>query len=95
MEHGKTYCEAETTVNGESRDTLMDATGAMAEVEEASAFESIPEAAQRALRTKAGSGKILSVESVTKGSAVSYEAVIEKNGKKSEAAVNFDGSVNK
>jgi len=37
----------------------------------------------------------LRVESVTKGSTVSYEAVIRKNGKKSEVAVNSDGSVNK
>jgi uncharacterized membrane protein YkoI len=95
VEHGKTYYEAETTVNGKSRDILMDSTGAVVEVEEATAFESIPEAAQRALRTKAGSGKILSVESVTKGSVVSYEAVIQKNGRKSEIAVNSDGSVNK
>jgi predicted aspartyl protease len=95
VEHGRTYYEAETTVNGKSRDILMDSTGAVVEVEEATAFESIPEAAQRALRTKAGSGKILSVESVTKGSVVSYEAVIQKNGRKSEIAVNSDGSVNK
>jgi predicted aspartyl protease len=95
VERGKTYYEAETTVNGKSRDILMDATGAIVEVEEATAFETIPEAAQRALRTKAGSGKILRVESVTKGATVSYEAVIEKNGKKSEIAVNADGSVNK
>ena len=90
VERGKTYYEAETTVNGKSRDILMDASGAIVEVEEATAFESIPEAAQKALRTKAGSGKILRVESVTKGSTV-----IEKNGKRSEVAVNAGGSVNK
>jgi predicted aspartyl protease len=93
--HGKTYYEAETTVNGRSRDILMDATGAIVEVEEATALESIPGAAQKALRIKAGSGKILRVESVTKGPTVSYEAVIRKNGKKSEIAVNSDGGVNK
>jgi uncharacterized membrane protein YkoI len=95
VERGKTYYEAETTLNGKSRDILMDATGAIVEVEEATALENIPEAAQKALRTNAGSGKILRVESVTKGSTVSYEAVIEKNGKRSEVAVNADGSVNK
>jgi len=95
VEHGKTYYEAETTVNGKSRDILMDATGAIVEVEEAIALGSIPEAVKRTLRAKAGSGRILSVESVTKGSTVSYEAVVEKNGKKSEVAVNSDGSVNK
>ncbi len=95
VEHGKTFYEAETTVNGKSRDVLMDSAGAIVEVEEAVALESIPAPAQQALKTRAGSGKILRVESVTRGSAVSYEAVIEKNGRKSEAAVNSDGSVNK
>jgi hypothetical protein len=82
VERGKTYYEAETTVNGKSRDILMDATGAIVEVKEATAFESIPDAAQKALRTKAGSGKILRVESVTKGSTVGYEAVIEKTARR-------------
>ena len=95
VEHGNTYYEAETTVDGKSRDILMDATGAIVEVEEATAFAGIPAAARKALQTKAGSGKILSVESVTRGSTVSYEAVIERNGKKSEVAVNADGSVHK
>jgi len=95
VDHGKTYYEAETTVDGKSRDILMDATGVIVEVEEATAFAGIPAAARKALQTKAGSGKILSVESVTRGSTVSYEAVIERNGKKSEVAVNADGSVHK
>ena len=73
----------------------MDASGAIMEVEEATAFESIPEAAQKALQAKAGSGRILRVESVTRGSAVSYEAVIEKGGNKSEVAVNSDGGDHK
>jgi hypothetical protein len=46
---------------------------------------SIPEPAQKALPTKAGADNILKVESVTNASTVSYEAVIEKNGKKSES----------
>jgi len=49
VEGGKTYYEAETTVNGKSRDILMDEAGAIVEVEEATPFESIPEAAREAL----------------------------------------------
>ena len=45
-----------------SRDILMDASGAIVEVEEATAFDSLPEAARKALRTNAGSGKILRVK---------------------------------
>ena len=91
VENGKTFYEAETRVNGKSRDILIDPTGAVVEVEEAVALESIPEAARKGLQGKAGSGKIVSIESVTKGSVVSYEAVVLKNGKKSEIAVSADG----
>ena len=95
VENGKTFYEAETTVNGKSRDILMDATGAIVEVEEATALESIPEGARKTIAARAGSGKIVKLETVTRGSAVSYEAVIQKDGKKSEVAVNADGSVKK
>src|SRR5207244_2730538 len=93
VENGKTFYEAETTVNGKSRDFLIDPTGAVVEVEETTTLDSIPEAAQKAFKIAAGSGKILSVETVTKGSAVSYEAVIQKGSRKSEMAVNADGSI--
>ena len=91
VENGKTSYEAETTVNGKSRDVEMDVSGAIVEVEEATELGSIPPAARKALESRAG--KILKVESVTKDSVVSYEAVIEKNGKKSEVAVSASGVV--
>jgi uncharacterized membrane protein YkoI len=93
VEDGKTFYEAETVVNGKTRDILIDPTGAVVEVEEAVALDSIPEAARKALQCRAGSGKILSVESVTKGPVVSYEAVIKKDGKKSEVSVSADGTL--
>ncbi|HUK16271.1 MAG TPA: hypothetical protein VLW65_07640 [Bryobacteraceae bacterium] len=93
IEKGKTFYEAETTVNGKSRDVLMDADGTVVEVEEATTLAAIPESARQAFQKQAGAaGKILSVETVTKGSAVDYEAVIQKGGKKSEVAVHTDGS---
>lgn len=93
VENGKTYYEAETTVNGKSRDVLIDADGTVVEVEEATTLAAIPEPARKALQQQAGaSGKILRVETVTKGSVVNYEAVIQKGGKKSEVAVHSDGS---
>ncbi len=95
VENGQTFYEAETVVNGKNRDVLIDVNGAVVEVEEATTLASIPEAAQKALKAAAGSGKILGVETVTKGSVVSYEAVIQKGGKKSEVAVNADGSLKK
>ena len=93
VENGKTFYEAETTLNGKSRDVLMDAAGAVVEVEEATTLAAIPEAARKAFQKQAGSaGKILSVETVTKGTVTDYEAVIQKGGKKSEVAVHADGS---
>jgi uncharacterized membrane protein YdfJ with MMPL/SSD domain len=48
-----------------------------------------------AIQKAAQNGKVLKVETVTKGSAVSYEAVVSKNGKKSEVAVEADGTIKK
>jgi uncharacterized membrane protein YkoI len=92
VENGKTFYEIETIVNGKSRDLLVDPTGRIVELEEATTFESVPAAVKAALAPK---GKILKIETVTKGGAVSYEAVVSKNGKKSEIAVEADGAIKK
>ncbi len=91
IEHGKTYYEAETTVNGKSRDILIDPNGTIVEIEESVTLESLPEAARSGLKRAAGIGKILRVESITRGSTVSYEALIERHGEKVEASVSADG----
>jgi len=93
IENGKTYYEAETTVNGKSRDILIDPGGTIVEVEESVTLESLPIAARAGLERVAGSGRILRIESVTRESVVTYEAVIERHGKKSEVSVNADGSL--
>jgi uncharacterized membrane protein YkoI len=95
VEKGKTMYEVETTVNGKSRDLLIDASGALVSVEEPVAIDTIPAAAKAALEKLAVGGKIKSVESVTKGQTVTYEAVIAKGLKKSEVVVAADGSVQK
>lgn len=95
VEKGRTMYEVETMLNGKSRDLLIDATGALVSVEEPVAIESIPAAAKAALDRLAAGGKIKSVESVTKGQTVTYEAVIAKGLKKSEVVVAADGSVQK
>jgi uncharacterized membrane protein YkoI len=93
IENGKTFYEAETTVDGKSRDVLIDPDGKVVEVEEATTLTAVPDAARKAFQQQAGaSGKIVSVETVTKGPVVDYEAVIQKGGKKSEFAVHADGS---
>jgi uncharacterized membrane protein YkoI len=95
VENGKTFYEAETRVNGKSRDILIDPTGAVVEVEEETTLDSVPAPVKATLEKAAQTGKILKVETVTKGNAVSYEAVVSKNGKKSEVAVDADGTIKK
>ena len=60
-ENGQTYYEAEMTINGHSKDVLMDATGAIVEVEEQVTLDSLPAAVKDGLQAKAGKGKLLKV----------------------------------
>jgi hypothetical protein len=87
--------EAETVVNGRSRDFVIDAAGTVVEVEDEVALDSIPAPTKAAIEKSAGIGKILKVESVTKGTTVTYEAELLKAGKKSEVAVAADSSAQK
>jgi hypothetical protein len=91
-EHGQTYYEAEMTVNGHSKDVLIDTSGAVVEIEEQVALDSVPANVQQGLQAKAGRGKILKVESLTKhDKLVAYEAVVQTAGKKKEIQVGPDG----
>ena len=81
--------KVETKLNGRTRDLLFDAAGALIEVEEEVASDTLPAAVQTALKAR---GKVQKVEAVTKGSVVTYEAEIEKNGKKSEVVVDGRGN---
>src|SRR5712692_1234527 len=74
IEKGKTFYEAETTVNGRTRDLLFDANGQLVEVEEELSLDTLPAAVKAAF--EGAQGKVMKVESVTKGQAVTYEAVI-------------------
>jgi uncharacterized membrane protein YkoI len=94
-ENGKTTYEAETAVNGKSRDVSFDKTGAIVGVEQEVDLDSLPVASKAAIQKKVGSGKLKKVESVTEGKSVSYEATIEKAGKSSEVGVNADGTPHK
>jgi hypothetical protein len=92
-EKGQTFYEAETSVNGRSKDILIDPTGAIVEIEEQVAFDSLPSAVKAGLQAKAGQGKILKVESLTRhGKLVAYEAKIQTAGKKKEIQVGPDGT---
>jgi hypothetical protein len=91
-ENGQTYYEAEMTMNGHGRDVLIDKSGAVVEVEQQILFELLPASVREALQAKAGKGKILKVESITKHDRlVAYEAKILTGTKKSEVQVGPDG----
>jgi uncharacterized membrane protein YkoI len=92
MENGRLNYEMQLTVNGKTRDISIDANGAITEIEDQVDFASLPDAVQAGLRKKAGAGKILKVESLTKkNKIVAYEAVVETAGKKKEVQVGPDG----
>jgi hypothetical protein len=91
-ENGQTYYEAEMTVSGHSKDVVIDASGAVVEIEEQVALDSLPAAVKDGLQAKAGKGELLTVESITKhDKLVAYEAKVQKDGKKSEVQVGPDG----
>jgi hypothetical protein len=91
-EKGQTFYEAEMMVNGHSKDVLIAADGAVVEVEEQVVLDSLSADVKAGLQSKAGKGKILKVESLTKkGKLVAYEAQVDTNGKKSEVQVGPDG----
>ena len=87
-ENGTTMYEIETMVNGHSRDLMFDAAGKLDTAEEAVDVQALPPAVKAAFEAR---GKILKAETVTKGKKVIYEAQVQKNGQKSEVAVDVDG----
>lgn len=91
-ENGQTYYEAEMSVSGHTKDVLIDPAGTVVEVEEQVALDSLPASVKDGLQSKAGKGKILKVESLTKhDKLVAYEAKVLADGKKSEIQVDADG----
>jgi hypothetical protein len=92
-ENGQTFYEAKLVVKGHSKDILMDANGAVVEVEEQVALESLPTTVRDGLRAKAGKGTLVKVESLTKhNKLVAYEAQVKTGGKRSEVQVGPDGT---
>lgn len=91
-EKGQTFYEAELTLNGHSKDILMDANGAIVEIEEQVEFDKLPAEVRAGLTAKAGKGTINKVESITKqGKLVAYEAKVITDGKRSEVQVGREG----
>ena len=68
------------------------ASGALLEVEQEIDRDSLPATVAQALTQAAKGGKVLKVESLTKGASVSsYEAVVLQNGHRREVALSPEG----
>src|SRR5260370_6528488 len=80
-EKGQTLYEVEMTVNGHSKDISMTADGFIVEIEEQVSLDSLSPEVKAGLQAKAGKGKILKVESLTKkDQLVPYEAHVDTHG---------------
>lgn len=91
-ENGKTVFEAETVVDGHTRDIQVAVDGTLNEIEEEVAFDSLPEGVKKGLTAKAAAAKITKVESLTKhGKLVAYEAATLRGSRKGEVQVGPDG----
>lgn len=91
-ENGKTFYEAELTVNGHSKDVTIAPDGKVVTIEEQVTLASLPVAAKTEILKLAGKGKIQLVESITENNAiVAYEAHIKTAGKMSEIKVSPEG----
>jgi hypothetical protein len=91
-ENGQMFYEAELIVSDHDKDVLIDANGKVVEIEEQVEIGSLPAAVKDGLQARAGKGKLLKVESITKGDKlVAYEAQVMAGGKRSEVQVGPDG----
>jgi hypothetical protein len=91
-EKGQTYYEAEMIVNGHTKDIQIDTSGAIVEVEEQVAMDALPAEVKAGLQARAGDGKLVKVETITKkDKLVAYEAQVTKGAKKLEVQVGPNG----
>jgi uncharacterized membrane protein YkoI len=95
VENGATVYEVETLKDGNTRDVLIDATGAILEIEESTTLDRIPGPAKAAIKKAVLGGKVTRVESVTRKGATSYEAIIVKGEKHFEIQVTASGEIMK
>lgn len=91
-ENGVLEYEAETVVDGHTRDLAIAQDGRLLEVEEEVALNSLPASVQSSLAARAAGAKITKVESLKKsGKLVAYEATTLKGSKHGEIQVGPNG----
>ena len=87
--NGQPQFEIETLVNGKTRDLIILTNGHLEAVELELAPADVPPAAMKVF--SAGGGTVGKVESVKSGKPTYYEAIVEKDGKKTEITVDANG----
>jgi uncharacterized membrane protein YkoI len=91
QKNGVTFYEVETTtLNGVQRDLLFSADGALSETEQLLATKEWPRPVVDAMRKD---GRIKSIERLVKGSEITYEVTVAKNGREREIEVRADGTI--
>jgi len=86
--------EVEMTIDGKSRDVEFDANGKILEIEEDADLSSIPAAAKNTIQAQTGKATFVKVEKVTKGSNISYVAILKStHGSDFELGVNSAGKL--
>ena len=91
VKDGVTLFEVETTVNGRTRDLMLDLQGQVVSVEEETTLGEIPEPARAAILRAVGTGKLVLVERVTKGATTFFEGHIDRGRGLSEVKVDARG----
>jgi uncharacterized membrane protein YkoI len=92
VENGKTFYEIEMKTRNLTKDVTLDDAGKTVAVEQEVTFASLPPAVKDGITKAAGTAKIVKVESITKGSTMTYEAAL-KGGKVKEIVVDKDGKL--
>jgi hypothetical protein len=92
IENGKRVYECEMTINGHTKDILIDSKGNVIEVEEQVTMDSLSQPVKDALTKAAGRGTINVIESLTKdGTLVAYEGHVKRGVKRFEIQVGPNG----
>ncbi len=97
IENGLEQYEVESLVDGKKRDFSVDSQGVLLVVETETTIDAVPSAAKAAILKKAGSGKVIGVETFSKpGQPMMYEATYTNEaGQKREVLVKADGTETK
>lgn len=94
VENGQTFYEVELKVAGHSKDVLIDEQGKVVTVEEQVAMNALSQPVRGEIIKQAGKGKVLLVESVTKGDTLEYyEAHVKQGAKTAELKISPTGQL--